>query len=187
MNRYGFLKTAILATLSGVFGLYTPVFATDPNAFSLPESGLSLLTGDSWKQGDKTVRIYGVQACIRGTYYTDHSGNERDCGEVSLAFLAALIHDTHPVCSPIAQLSFGAGSQSTLLVVCTSTIGGRQLDLGTMMISQGFAFAATSSEGKVVYDPYFLLEDVARQARVGLWAFSDVPHPNRILATSRQE
>ena len=50
------------------------------------------------KQG-RRYRLYGVQTCLRGTTYTDHAGQRRDCGEASLAVLAAYITDTHPVCA----------------------------------------------------------------------------------------
>ena len=48
------------------------------------------LTGDSWSAAGMTYRLYGVQACLRGTSFTNAHGLKRDCGEASLAMLAAL-------------------------------------------------------------------------------------------------
>ena len=33
------------------------------------------------------MRLYGVQACIRGTTFTNQSGEKVDCGEASLALI----------------------------------------------------------------------------------------------------
>ncbi|WP_234908178.1 thermonuclease family protein [Rhizobium rhizogenes] len=128
------------------------------------------------------MRLYGVQACIRGTAYTDTSGQKQDCGAVSLAMLAAIVKDTKPSCAPVAQLTApGAGKPSTILVICSAHVGDNALDLGTLLITQGFAFAAMANTGKPVYLPYSLEESIAQQSRVGLWAYPDMPHPNRVL------
>ncbi|OCJ22194.1 succinoglycan biosynthesis protein exoi [Agrobacterium sp. B131/95] len=150
--------------------------------FAVPQSGVTFLTGDSWQQAGQTMRLYGVQACIRGTTYTDMSGQKQDCGAVSLAMLAAIIKDTKPTCAPVAQLmAAAAGEPATILVICSAHIGNNALDVGTLLITQGFAFAALANTGKPVYLPYSLEESIAQQSRVGLWAYPDMPHPNRML------
>ncbi|NTI52821.1 thermonuclease family protein [Agrobacterium rhizogenes] len=156
------------------------------HVFAVPQSGVTFLTGDSWQQAGQTMRLYGVQACIRGTTYTDTSGQKQDCGAVSLAMLAAIIKDTKPTCAPVAQLmAAAAGEPATILVICSAHIGNNALDVGTLLITQGFAFAALANTGKPVYLPYSLEEAIAQQSRVGLWAYPDMPHPNRVLV-SRQ-
>jgi endonuclease YncB( thermonuclease family) len=155
--------------------------------FSVPLTGLSFLTGDTWQQGSQKLRLYGVQACIRGTSYTDKSGLKQDCGTVSLAMLAAMIRDTKPTCSPIAQLpATSPTDEATILVVCSAHMGDKSVDLGTALITQGFAFAAFSNNAKPVYMPYLVAEATAKQSKAGLWAYPDMPHPNLVLFQAMQ-
>jgi len=148
-------------------------------AFSVPRVGVTILTGDSWEQSGHTVRLYGVEACARGKFYKDQNGILQDCGHVSLAMLAALLRDTNPVCTPIATISL---SRPTVLAVCKARIRERTVDIGSMMITRGFAFAATTDQGEPVYLPYFAQQSIARRSRSGLWAFNDVPVPSRGVA-----
>ncbi len=127
------------------------------------------------------MRLYGVQACIRGTVFTNQAGIKGDCGEASLSYLAAVIRDTAPSCTPIAQI---AGSPATIIVVCSTQVAGQTLDLGTILISQGFAFASFSNDAKPVYMPYLVAELTAKQNRRGLWASPDLPHPNTLIFKS---
>lgn len=155
--------------------------------FRIPETNISFLSGDTWQQGDQKMRLYGIQSCIRGTFYTDKSSLKQDCGTVSLAMLAAIIRDTKPSCSPIAQLpERNPAEKPTILVVCSAHVGNHSLDLGTVLITQGFAFAALSTDAKPVYMPYLVAEATAKQARTGLWAYSDLPHPNFVLFQAMQ-
>jgi len=147
-------------------------------AFGIPKEGVTFETGDTWQQNGQRMRLYGVQACIRGTTFTNQAGASADCGEASLSYLAAVIRDTSPSCVPVAQI---AGAPATIIVVCTAQIGGQTLDLGTILVSQGFAFASFSNDAKPVYMPYLVAELTAKQAKRGLWAASDLPHPNVLL------
>lgn len=144
-------------------------------AFAIPQSGLSFETGDTWSQNGQRMRLYGVQACLRGTSFTNAAGVKTDCGEASLAYLAAVIRDTAPSCVPIAQLG------GAIVVVCSAKVGGATLDLGTILVTQGFAFASFSADGKPVYMPYLVAEIEAKKRRAGLWAAADMPHPNSII------
>ncbi|WP_349963416.1 thermonuclease family protein [Rhizobium sp. ZPR3] len=190
----GFVIAAI--SVFGMLTLAVPSFAQSTQqtsrTFAVPVTGLTFLTGDSWQQSGQTMRLYGVQACLRGSTYTDKAGQRQDCGAVSLAILAAIIRDTAPTCAPVVQLSSRASSSrslqelpgdSTILVICSAHVGGHVLDLGTILITQGFAFAALTSSGSPVYPAYAAEESIAQNARVGLWAFPDTPHPNRTLLT----
>lgn len=149
---------------------------------SKKQGPVTMLSGDSWQQGGRTLKLYGVQSCIRGTYYTDHNDVRQDCGGVASIYLAALIKDTDPDCTPVAVYRFEPGTPATTLATCRIVIAGSALDLGAVVISQGFASAAVTTDGKVVYAPYAALEEVARRAKVGLWSFPDFPDPNKILA-----
>ena len=165
--------------------------STPPQAaaqvFAIPHTSISFLSGDTWQQGSQKLRLYGIQSCIRGTLYTDKSGRKQDCGTVSLAMLAATIRDTKPTCSPIAQLPLSVPKDGPIiLVVCSSHIGDKSLDLGTVLITQGFAFVAFSNDAKPVYMPYLVAEATAKQAKAGLWAYPDMPHPNLVLFSAMQ-
>src|SRR5271155_5471941 len=75
-----------------------------PTVFDVPQVGVAFSTGDTWTQNGRTMRLYGVQSCIRGTTFTNPLGVKTDCGEASLAYLAAVIRDTRPQCAPVAQI-----------------------------------------------------------------------------------
>jgi endonuclease YncB( thermonuclease family) len=146
--------------------------------FDIAQTGVEFQTGDTWSQNGQTFRLYGVQACIRGTQFTNPAGVKTDCGEVSVAYLAALIRDTKPRCSAVTQ----AGTPPLIFTVCAAHVGQNTLDLGTILISQGFAFAAVSPTGKPFQFTYSIVEGEAQKAGRGLWAAKDLPHPTKVLA-----
>ena len=149
--------------------------------FDIPPAGLEFQTGDTWTQGGQTFRLYAVQSCIRGTAFTNAAGMKRDCGEASIAYFAALIKDAKPRCTALAQ------SGSVTVVVCAAHIGAQTLDLGTILITQGFAFAATDPSGKPVNFQYAVAEGDAQKNKRGLWASPDLPHPSAILRSAYQK
>lgn len=152
--------------------------ATKPlPVFEIPQSGVEFQTGDTWKQNGQTFRLYGVQSCIRGTIFTNPAGAKLDCGEASIAYLAALIRDTKPRCTAVAQTA----SPPLIYTVCAAHVGANTLDLGTVMVTQGFAFAATDANGKPVNLQYAVAEGEAQKAIRGLWIARDLPHPTAIL------
>ncbi|RNJ48050.1 hypothetical protein D1O30_19610 [Methylocystis hirsuta] len=71
--------------------------------FDFPQSGVTFHTGDSWPANGQAFRLYGVQSCIRGTFFTNSAKARTDCGEASLAYLAAIVRDAKPRCTAIAQ------------------------------------------------------------------------------------
>jgi endonuclease YncB( thermonuclease family) len=146
--------------------------------FDFPQAGVEFLTGDTWRVGEQTFRLYGVQSCIRGTAFTNTVGAKKDCGEASLAYTSSVVRDTRPRCTAVAQ----AGSPPIIYTVCAATVGRSTLDLGTILITEGFAFAATDASGKPINLTYAVAEGDAQRARRGLWAAPDLPYPTRILA-----
>lgn len=134
-------------------------------------------TGDTWISGGRRYRLYGLQACLRGTSVTITPGVVRDCGELNLVMVQALIRDTKPVCTTIKDID-----QNNAVVGCQTTTGKRRYDLATYMIAEGWGFAAVDTNGHLVVPGYRVAEESARSARAGLWAFSDMPHPVAILA-----
>jgi endonuclease YncB( thermonuclease family) len=172
--RTGLLAVACLAA--------SPAHSQQRPVYQVPASGVSLSTGDSWAYGGTRFRLYGIQACLRGTFFTNAAGQKADCGEASLAYLAAILKDTHPACAAVAQLSAPADPiDGTIIVVCGAKVGTSVLDLGTILITQGFAFASYSKDGKPAYAPYVVAEQQAARRKAGLWAYADLPHPNEIL------
>ncbi|MDE2579117.1 MAG: thermonuclease family protein [Hyphomicrobiales bacterium] len=145
--------------------------------FDIPQSGVIFQTGDTWEQNGQTFRLYGVQSCIRGTSFTNPAGVKTDCGEASLAYFAALIRDTKPRCTAIAK----SGAPPVIYSVCAAHIGKTTLDLGTALLTQGFAFAAIDANGKPINFQYAVAESDAQSHKRGLWAAKDMPHPNAIL------
>jgi endonuclease YncB( thermonuclease family) len=145
--------------------------------FDFPQAGVEFLTGDTWRIGGQTFRLYGVQSCIRGTAFTNVAGARTDCGEASLAYAAALVRDTRPRCTAVAR----AGNPRIVYAVCAATVGRSTLDLGTILITEGFAFAAADANGNPINLIYAVAEGDAQRARRGLWAAPDLPYPTRIL------
>ncbi|MGX5832056.1 thermonuclease family protein [Mesorhizobium sp. 43Arga] len=178
MNRglvaAGFLA-AILASL--------PARAEDkPNPWFPVPATASFSTGDTWTYAGETHRLYGVQACLRGTYFTNGAGGRVDCGEASLAMLVSLIRDLKPQCYTAAWQA----ATKTRFVVCVAqptegSAAGSRIDLGTALISTGWAFAAVTPNGAPVHAPYIVAQEVAKKQRLGLWQFADVPDPNAII------
>lgn len=148
---------------------------------SIPET-VVFETGDSWIAGGQLVRLYGVQACLRGTHFTNASKQKRDCGEASVAMLASLIRDYRPLCALVLDgAPNGIRYVTCVAVPRTGQATGSRIDLGTALIASGFGFAALQPDGKPVHMPYFVAELDAKRAKAGLWAFSDLPEPGPII------
>jgi endonuclease YncB( thermonuclease family) len=139
-------------------------------------------TGDTWTAGGKRYRLYGVQSCLRGTSFTNANGVKRDCGEANLAMLVSLVRDLRPMCYAAANIDYGR----TVLVFCFATMEqgsnkGSRVDLGTALISIGYAFASVTQGGSPIHAPYLIAEGQAKNTKSGLWAFPDMPDPNAII------
>lgn len=159
----------------------TPVTAAPPEGYFELNPGVTLESGDSWSDGGQHFRLFGVQACLRGTFYTDRTGARRDCGEASIAVLSAYIADTKPLCAQVAR------SAKTAFVSCYATIGSDRLDLANLMISSGFAFASLDARGLPHHAAYAVVEQAAREKRSGLWQFDDVQHPAVLLGQAARD
>jgi endonuclease YncB( thermonuclease family) len=125
-------------------------------------------TGDSWRDQSWSFRLYGVQACLRGTTFTNS-------------------HDLRPNCYTAAQVSAAHARYVFCLATPTRGAGaGSRIDLGTALIASGFAFPALKPDGSPVHAPYLAAQAVAKAARAGLWAF-DPPDPNAILLRAMRQ
>lgn len=173
------MKTA--SVLCALMGFLTSHAVAAPAGYFDLTPGIRLDTGDAWEFGAKRYRLYGVQSCLRGTFYTDASGARRDCGEASMVVLAAFIKDTKPVCAPVVETG------GLTFVICYADIEKQRLDLGMMMITKGYAFAALGRDGLPVHPPYAVAEQEARSAGEGLWQFKEVQHPAILLSHAAKE
>ena len=169
--------TAILAAAD--------VFSVQPAQAEPTFSVTSLIvydTGDSWSQQGRHYRLYGVQACIRGTVFVSASGAKGDCGAASVSMLAGLFENLQVNCTPLAISQDGAN-----IVICAGVSNDRPLDIGGAMISAGFAFAAEKPDGAPVNLAYFASEIRARADHAGLWGAASFTHPVQMLrALARQ-
>ena len=140
-----------------------------------------LLTGDTWRDGNQLFRLYGVQSCLRGTSAEEPNGNKIDCGNASLAHLAALFESAAVTCQPI-----GYALDKAVFVVCGAQLNGETIDVGTALIATGYAFAATTAKGKAVNENYLVAEINAKMKRTGLWSMT-FQHPVQLLLNKRSE
>lgn len=153
-----------------------PAIETSLSAFDPFPATAQFETGDTWVSGGRRYRLYGLQACLRGTSVSIANGKARDCGELNIVMTQAIIRDTKPVCKDVKDID-----RHNVVIVCQTTTGEHRYDLATYLIAQGWGFAAVNDEGQLVVPGYRIAEDSARSARAGLWASSDLPHPVAVL------
>jgi endonuclease YncB( thermonuclease family) len=153
--------------------------AAEGGAISFPPA-VQFETGDTWVHEGRKFRLFGVQACLRDTRYRLPDGEDGDCGLRSIGALAALFSTNTIACQPTAAAMDGA-----TFVVCAAEVGGATVDLGTALISSGFAFAAVRRSGAAVLPTYAVAEVVAKEDGNGLWAGQFV-HPGPLLLRGEQ-
>lgn len=141
-------------------------------SFPLP---VSFETGDSWQYEGRKFRLFGVQACIRGTIYRAPDGAESDCGMQSIASLAALFSTGSIGCQPV-----GRAKDDATFVVCAAQLDNTPVDVGTALVSSGAAFAAVFPSGAPVSAAYAVAESSARDKASGLWS-GTFAHPVSVL------
>ncbi|TIV93047.1 MAG: thermonuclease family protein [Mesorhizobium sp.] len=179
------MKQARFAVLAA-FSVCASAQAQDATTSSVPtpfavSKSAQLLTGDTWRDGDHIFRLYGVQSCLRGTSAEESNGNKVDCGNTSLAHLAALFDSAAVTCQPI-----GYALDKAVFVVCGAQLDGETIDVGTALIATGYAFAATTAKGKAVNENYLVAEINAKMKRTGLWG-TTFQHPVQLLLNKRSE
>jgi endonuclease YncB( thermonuclease family) len=152
-------------------------------SFSVP-ANIQIQTGDTWSQDGRKYRLYGVQSCLRGTKFIAAS-ETADCGLMSVAQFAALVQTALVSCQPVGLAKDGAE-----FAVCGARFGNgsgetKIVDLGTALISSGYAFAAIDQKGSAVNANYLIAELVAKNKRSGLWA-GEFHHPVQMLVNGSQ-
>lgn len=153
--------------------------AADDGAIAFP-SAVQFETGDTWVHEGAKFRLFGVQACLRDTQYRRTGSEDGDCGLRSIGALAALFSTKTIACQPV-----GAAMDGATFVVCAAEVGDTAVDVGTALISSGFAFAAVRPSGAPVLPAYAVAEAVAKENGSGLWAGQFV-HPGTLLLPDEQ-
>ena len=154
--------------------LATSPASAQEQTISFP-AGVAFETGDTWAYQGRKFRLFGVQACLRGTTYRSLEGDEVDCGMRSIASTAALFSTGSIGCQPVGDAKDGA-----TFVVCAAEIDGSTVDVGTALISSGAAFAAAFPSGAPVSSAYAVAEAAAKEGRNGLWDGTFI-HPASVL------
>jgi len=180
MKRIELAAFATISLMPAAAAQNNPVASSAPAPIVVSKS-VQLLTGDTWRDGNKLYRLYGVQSCIRGTAATDGNGKKVDCGNLSLSHLAALFSTAAVTCQPI-----GYAVDKATFVVCAADLDGNTIDVGTALISTGYAFAAMNTKGEAVSTNYLVAEINAKMEHDGLWARS-FQHPVQLLLKQAQE
>lgn len=138
-------------------------------------------TGDTWTSEGITYRLYGVQACLRGTSLTLTTGDKRDCGAASMMMLIKLVQQWHPVCYPV----YHNADNTTQFVICSARVAQNNsttvVDLGTALISSGFSFASLNANAHPVNPAYLVSQMMAKKQQRGLWASPNLPDPNEAI------
>lgn len=116
---------------------------------------LRIVDGETLRLGDRTLRLFGVEAPERGQRCTDAAGQLYDCGTAAAAALARLIGERGVDCRLRGRDRFGRA-----LGLCR--VG--DTDLNAAMVANGWALADGGTMPGLVP-----LEAEARQAQRGLW------------------
>jgi endonuclease YncB( thermonuclease family) len=139
-------------------------------------SAVEFETGDTWTDKGRKYRLYGVQACLRGTMFRSADGAQSDCGMRSVASLAALFSTGTVVCQ-----SVGIARDHATFVICAVDIADATLDVGAALVSAGVSFAAAFPSGVRVSSAYAMAELTAKENRNGLWSGAFVHPVTRLL------
>lgn len=157
------LGLAVLgAALTGL-GLPSDLFGSAPKEqdWSALSDEVRIVDGDTLRLGDRTLRLYGVDAPERGQRCADAEGGSFDCGAAAAEQLARLVGGRSVVCRVHGRDRYGRG-----LGVCRAA----GVELNTGLVSSGWAVADMSSVPAL--GP---IELEARLSGRGLWAGSFTP------------
>jgi endonuclease YncB( thermonuclease family) len=155
---------AFALTVSGVLGAALVVLALPRELmgsapgnqqWSSPAAQIRIVDGDTIRLGDRTLRLYGVEAPERGQFCTNEQGALYDCGTAAAAELARLVGERGVDCRITGRDRFGRA-----LGVCAA--GG--VELNTALVQSGWALADGGSLPALVP-----VEAAARTAQRGLW------------------
>jgi endonuclease YncB( thermonuclease family) len=161
-RRFGGAFAVTSAALLGGFlialGLPSDLMGSAPRnqEWRSPAAEVLVVDGDTLRLGDRTLRLYGVDAPERGQRCTDAQGQLYDCGTQAAAALARLVNERNLECRLHGRDRFGRA-----LGVCRA--GG--VEVNTSLVAAGWALADGASLPALVP-----IEATARQQQRGLWA-----------------
>ncbi|WP_424812068.1 thermonuclease family protein [Roseococcus sp. YIM B11640] len=141
-----------------VFALPTELMGSAPRnqEWTSPAPAVRIVDGDTIRLGERTLRLYGVEAPERGQFCTNAQGQLYDCGTAAAAGLARLVGDRNIACRVQGRDRFGRA-----LGVCHA--GGTELNRA--LVAEGWALADAGAIPALVP-----VEAEARAAQRGLWS-----------------
>ncbi|MDB5412069.1 MAG: hypothetical protein JWR10_404 [Rubritepida sp.] len=150
-------STALLGGALVVLGLPSDLLGSAPRNqdWSSPFAAIRIVDGDTLRLGDRTLRLFGVDAPERGQFCTNDAGQLYDCGTAAAAELARLVGERGVQCRVHGRDRFGRA-----LGVCQA--GG--VELNASLVAAGWALADGGSMPELVP-----VETAARTAQRGLW------------------
>lgn len=149
--------TALLGAAFVAMGLPSDLMGSAPRNQDWDASAaqIRIVDGDTLRMGDRTLRLYGVDAPERGQFCTDENGRLYDCGTAAAAELARLVGERGVSCRVHGRDRFGRA-----LGVCQAG----QVELNASLVRNGWALADGGSLPALVP-----IEASARLAQRGLW------------------
>jgi endonuclease YncB( thermonuclease family) len=117
---------------------------------------IRIVDGETLRLGDRTVRLYGLEAPERGERCADAGGRAFDCGAAAADALSRLVAGNGLSCAVHGRDRFGRA-----LGLCAAG----PTDLNTALVSAGWALGDAQAVPALG-----TAEDAARRGGRGLWA-----------------
>lgn len=145
------------------FGLPAELMGSAPRnpEWRAEAADVRVLDGDTLRLGDRTLRLYGLDAPERGQQCVTPAGQTYDCGGAAAAALAQLVAERPVTCRLHGRDRFGRA-----LGICQA----EGMELNASLVSAGWALADASRQPSLVP-----LEAAARARQSGLWAGGFTP------------
>ena len=124
----------------------------------LTPGSMQVVDGDSLRNGDTDIRLYGIDAPEYRQSCRDKHGAEYPCGKFSANALRGLVGRREVSCQPVETDRYGRA-------VSVCQIG--SLEINREMVRLGWAIAYLSHS-----TAYFTVEADAKKAKRGIWAGS---------------
>lgn len=134
--------------------------ATGPRAVPIPQvvKGRieSIVSGDVFRIGQHTIRLYGIASPLIDQNCIDQNGHSYECGYVAARMLRDFVSGDEISCRVM-----NVNAQQELMAACS--VG--TFDIGAALVEEGWAIALPAVTQ--IYIPY---QTKAQQAKSGLWA-----------------
>lgn len=115
----------------------------------------SIVSGDVFRMGQHTIRLYGIASPVIDQTCWDNGGHSYECGYVSARMLKDFISGDDVTCRVM-----NINAQQELMAACT--VG--SFDIGAAMVEAGWAIALPAVTQ--IYLPY---QQKAQEGRKGMW------------------